>query len=82
LARKAAMHARMPDGSLSPDEFGLPPPPNPMLGGGGLYSTAPDYLAFLDALLGGGASARGRILKPESMAFVTDNTSATSPAGP
>ena len=73
LMRKAAMHARLPDGSLVPTEFGLPPPPNPMLGGGGLYSTAPDYLAFLDALLGGGASARGRILKPESMAFVTDN---------
>ena len=73
LARKAAIHARLPDGGLVPTEFALPPPPNPMLGGGGLYSTAPDYLAFLDALLGGGASARGRILRPESMTFVTDN---------
>jgi len=82
LARKAAMHARMPDGALVPAEFNLPAPPNPMLGGGGLYSTAPDYLAFLDALLGGGASARGRILKPESMKYVTDNHVGDIACGP
>jgi methyl acetate hydrolase len=71
--RKAAMHARLPDGSLTPTEFPLPPPPNPMLGGGGLYSTANDYLAFLKAMLNGGAGLFGRILKPETVDLMTHN---------
>jgi CubicO group peptidase (beta-lactamase class C family) len=45
--RQAAMHARLPDGSLMPTEFPLPPPPNPMLGGGGLYSTE-NHIGDLD----------------------------------
>ena len=72
--RKAAMHARLPDGGLVPMEFPLPPPPNPMLGGGGLFSTASDYLLFLTALLNGGVGANGgRILKAESMGLLSDN---------
>jgi CubicO group peptidase (beta-lactamase class C family) len=73
LARKAAIHARLPDGGFAPIEFPLPPPPNPMMGGGGLYSTAPDYLAFLKGILDGGVGANGRILKPESIARLTTN---------
>jgi CubicO group peptidase (beta-lactamase class C family) len=73
LGRKAAMHARSPDGGFAPMEFPLPPPPNPMMGGGGLYSTAPDYLAFLKSVLDGGAGKNGRILKPESVALLTAN---------
>ena len=74
LARMAQMHARLPDGSLAPTEFRLPPAPNPMLGGGGLYSTADDYLRFLTALLNGGAGPGGRrLLEPESMGLLTDN---------
>lgn len=72
-ARKAAMHARLPDGSLMPTEFPLPPPPNPMLGGGGLFSTAIDYLAFLKAMLNGGTGLHGRILKSETVAMMTEN---------
>ncbi|MDR3513802.1 MAG: serine hydrolase [Caulobacteraceae bacterium] len=68
-ARKAAMHARTPDGGLAPMPFAPPPPPNPMLGGGGLWSTAGDYLTLLKALLGGGAP----ILGPEAMALLTTN---------
>jgi CubicO group peptidase (beta-lactamase class C family) len=71
--RKAAMHMRLPDGGLAPMDFPLPPPPNPMLGGGGLYSTAGDYLTFLKALLGGGVGAKGRILSPRSVAMLTEN---------
>jgi len=53
--RLASMHARAEGGALAPIPFQLPPPPNPGMGGGGLYSTAGDYLKFLRAILEGGA---------------------------
>jgi CubicO group peptidase (beta-lactamase class C family) len=65
-ARSASMHARTEDGGLVPIPFGLPPAPNPAMGGGGLYSTAGDYLKFLGALLDGG----GPILSPASVALM------------
>jgi CubicO group peptidase (beta-lactamase class C family) len=52
-ARAAVMHARLPDGSLVPIDFAMPPPPNFSLGGGGLHSTAADYLRLLRAILDG-----------------------------
>lgn len=42
-------------------------------GGGGLYSTASDYLKFTRALLGGGQLGQGRILRPESVAKMGQN---------
>ena len=68
-ARQAPMQARLPDGGLAPMPFASPPPPSPMLGGGGLYSTAGDYLTFLTALLVGDE----RILAPAGMALLTEN---------
>ncbi|HTX50724.1 MAG TPA: serine hydrolase domain-containing protein [Caulobacteraceae bacterium] len=62
--RRASMHARGEDGTLAATPFQLPPPPNPMMGGGGLYSTAGDYLKFLSAILAGGAP----ILSAETVA--------------
>ena len=53
--RRASMHARGEAGALAAIPFQLPPPPNPAMGGGGLYSTAGDYLKFLRAILAGGA---------------------------
>jgi CubicO group peptidase (beta-lactamase class C family) len=52
--RLASMHARGEGGALAAIPFQLPPPPNPAMGGGGLYSTAGDYLKFLAAILAGG----------------------------
>jgi methyl acetate hydrolase len=52
--RRASMHARGEGGALAVSPFGLPPPPHPAMGGGGLYSTAGDYLKFLSAVLQGG----------------------------
>jgi CubicO group peptidase (beta-lactamase class C family) len=40
-------------------------------GGGGLVSTAVDFLAFASALLGGGSLNGARILSPESVALIT-----------
>lgn len=48
--RLAPMHMRLPDGGLAPLPFALPEPPHFQMGGGGLYSTAADYLRFLTAL--------------------------------
>ena len=45
--RRASVHARLPDGGLAATSFAMPPPPHFGMGGGGLYSTAPDYLTFL-----------------------------------
>jgi methyl acetate hydrolase len=63
-ARRASMHGRSADGRLAPMSFDMPPPPHFGMGGGGLYSTAADYLKFLDAILAGG----GPILSAGSVA--------------
>jgi methyl acetate hydrolase len=63
-ARRASMHGRGPDGTLGPFPFEMPPAPHFGMGGGGLYSTAGDYLKFLDAILAGG----GPILSAASVA--------------
>jgi len=71
--RRASVHQRLPDGSLVPIPFGMPTPPYFAMGGGGLYSTAGDYLRFLRAILGGGALDGARILKAETVAEMTTN---------
>lgn len=53
-----------------------PPPARPVeyfSGGGGLFSTAEDYLKFARAILGGGQLGPGRILTPESVALMGRN---------
>ena len=68
--RLATVHARQPDGSLQP----IAPLPAASTdrefypGGGGLFSTASDYLRFLRALMGGGELDGVRILQPETVA--------------
>jgi CubicO group peptidase (beta-lactamase class C family) len=77
-ARQASVHRRGPDGSLTAE------PLEPMAkrqasalrsfsGGGGIYSTAPDYLTLIRALLGGGALDGARILRPETVALMGQN---------
>ncbi|MGH6971324.1 MAG: serine hydrolase domain-containing protein, partial [Caulobacteraceae bacterium] len=56
-ARRASMHTRGANGALAPMAFDMPSPPHFGMGGGGLYSTAPDYLRFLEAILADGAPA-------------------------
>src|ERR687885_1009492 len=71
--RQAAMHARQPDGSLTPIPFEIPQEPEFFMGGGGLYSTGPDYLRFLRMLLGGGELEGKRVLQPETVAEMGKN---------
>ena len=72
--RLARVHARGEKDALSPID--VPPPvENPIFfpGGGGLFSTSPDYLRFLRALMHGGELDGARILKPETVALMGQN---------
>jgi methyl acetate hydrolase len=67
--RLVRVHARQPDGSFVPIELEIPQDPEFEMGGGGLYSTAPDYLKFARVFLRDGAP----ILKPETVAEMARN---------
>ena len=71
--RQASVHQRKPDGSLDPQPLETPFTPEFYAGGGGLYSTAPDYLIFLQMLLNAGSFNGTRILKPETVALMGQN---------
>jgi methyl acetate hydrolase len=65
--RLASMHVRNPDGTLARIDFEIPQEPEFFMGGGGLYSTGPDYLRFLRMLLLGGALDGERVLRRETV---------------
>ena len=75
--REASGHHRQPDGSLKPEP--MEPAPKPQAaprhhsGGGGIYSTAPDYLTLLRMLMHGGSFEGARILRPETVALMGQN---------
>src|SRR5215472_10092947 len=72
-ARVVALQLRQADGSF------VEPPPQPMKpvkffsGGGGLYSTAGDYLKFERMVLNGGMFGGKRILRAETVAEMSQN---------
>lgn len=63
----AGMHVRAPDGTLAPIEFEITQEPEFVLAGGGLYSTAADYLRLLTMLVRDGEIDGVRILQPETI---------------
>jgi len=71
--RQVTLHQREADGSLTPQ------PPQPpierefLAGGGGLYSTAGDYLNFLQMLLHEGSFKGEQILTPAAVALMGEN---------
>ncbi len=75
--REASGHHRQLDGSLKAEP--MEPAPNPHAsprhhsGGGGIYSTAPDYLTLIRMLMHGGAFDGARILRPETVALMGQN---------
>ena len=71
--RLVVMHARGADGSLKPIEFEMPQEPEFFMGGGGLYSTGPDYLKFLRMFLGRGSLDGKTVLRPETVALMGQN---------
>jgi methyl acetate hydrolase len=72
-SRLVAMHARAADGSLAPIPFEVPQDPEFHMGGGGLYGTARDYIAFVRMLLNGGTLDGNQVLRPETVASMAQN---------
>ncbi len=71
--RLVTMHARGADGSLKPIEFEMPQEPEFFMGGGGLYSTGPDYLRFVRMFLNHGTLDGKTVLRPETVAVMAQN---------
>ena len=72
-ARLVAMHARAEDGSLGTMEFEVAQEPEFQMGGGGLYGTASDYLAFEQVFLNGGRANGRTVFKPETARMMAAN---------
>jgi methyl acetate hydrolase len=71
--REASAHRREPDGSLTAEPPEQNSPRQSFSGGGGIYSTAPDYLTLIRALLAGGTLNGVSILRPETVALMGQN---------
>jgi CubicO group peptidase (beta-lactamase class C family) len=71
--RLVSVHRRTPGGNLEPIVMELPQREF-FSGGGGLLSTGPDYLVFLQALLHGGRFNGTQILRPETVALMAQNS--------
>lgn len=75
--RKASGHQRLREGSLKAAPVAprpkRQPPPEAFTGGGGIYSSAPDYLTLLRMLMHGGVLNGVRILRPETVALMGRN---------
>jgi methyl acetate hydrolase len=72
-SRVVGMHARQPGGGLEAMPFEIPQEPEFQMGGGGLYGTAGDYLAFQQMFLNGGRANGTQVLKPETVALMGQN---------
>ncbi len=71
--RLATVHQRGADGALAPIEFEIPQDPEFHMGGGGLYGTAADYLAFARMIMQDGRSPGGQLLRPETVTLMAQN---------
>jgi methyl acetate hydrolase len=71
--RLAGVHQRKPDGSLEAITVPDPQWREFWSGGGGLYSTGRDYLAFLQMLLNQGRLNGTQLLRPETVALMGQN---------
>ncbi|QCP54156.1 beta-lactamase family protein [Trinickia violacea] len=71
--RVATMHRRQADGSLVPEPFEINQRPEFFMGGGGLFSTPRDYMAFLQMLLNGGTYRGERVLRADTVATMFRN---------
>jgi methyl acetate hydrolase len=72
-ARLVGMHARSEDGRLGPIPFEIPQEPEFQMGGGGLYGTAADYLAFQQIFLNQGRAGGRQVLRPETVRLMSQN---------
>ena len=72
--RLAKIHQRGDDGKLTPlMELEIVQEPEFEMGGGGLYSSAGDYLKFVRMILNDGAGNGNRVLRPETVDLMARN---------
>lgn len=73
-SRRASMHQRGEDGSLTPmPDFELPQEPEQHMGGHGLYAPVGDYMKFIRMILNDGEGENGRVLEPETVEAMARN---------
>jgi methyl acetate hydrolase len=72
-ARLAKVHQRGEGDALTPIEFEIPQDPEFLMGGGGLYGTATDYLAFAQMIMQDGRVKGAQLLRPETVALMSQN---------
>ena len=72
-ARLASVHQRDDKGVLTPIEFALPENPEFLMGGGGLYGTARDYLAFARMIMNGGTANGAQVLSRQTVEQMAQN---------
>lgn len=72
-ARMAKIHQRGGDGTLTVTGFEVQQAPEFEPGGGGLYSTASDYLRFLRMVMNGGTGNGNRILRLQTVEQMSRN---------
>src|SRR6202040_2810291 len=65
--------ARSDDGTLAPIPFEVPQEPEFEMGGGGLYGTAADYLAFERIFLNEGRADGQQVLRSETVRLMAEN---------
>jgi methyl acetate hydrolase len=70
-AREASVHRRGSDGSLTATQQQTAR--QSLSGGGGIYSTGPDYLAFIRMLMQGGSLDGVRILRSDTVSLMGRN---------
>ena len=80
-ARQASLHLRRPDGTLVAQPLVKQVEPKEFSGGGGIKSTAPDYLTLLQAFLNGGELPGKRILRPQTVEQMSTNQIGNIDAG-
>jgi len=72
-ARLAKVHQRGNDGKLTVTAFEVPQDPEFEPGGGGIYSTAGDYMRFMRMMLNDGRGNGNQVLRPETVALMSRN---------
>src|ERR1700678_2827636 len=75
-------YSRQPDGSLKQSPRRAPSVPKEFNGGGGLYSTAGDYVRFMQMILGKGRGINNvRVLQPKTVETMEINQIGAATAG-
>ncbi|MDQ0393619.1 serine hydrolase domain-containing protein [Labrys monachus] len=81
-ARRADVHQRHPDGSLETIDHEISQEPEFFMGGGGLYGTAGDYIAYIRMMLNDGRAPDGTaVLQPETVDLMGRNAIGDIEAG-